>query len=125
MIAGKYFGQVADAATRMSKNGNPQMIIEFEVTHISEGGQWIVLDSPVNRRIYISMSDAAWTYSVEKLLQLGWNADMKEPKFENATEGVELELKFETWEVADGGDGKEREKWDLMREKNNGNDTYN
>ena len=45
---------------------------------------------------------------------------MKEPKFENATEGVELELKFETWEVADGGDGKEREKWDLMREGKGG-----
>ena len=54
MIAGKYFGQVADAATRMSKNGNPQMIIEFEVTHISEGVNglcWIrpLIDESISR----------------------------------------------------------------------------
>lgn len=92
-LEGQYVGSIAEAVVGESKSGKEQVVITFDI----DGGQC---------RVFLSMSDAAWPYTEDKLRFLGFNGDFTKPAFSNGNE-VPLNMKIEEHE------GKTREKWDI------------
>lgn len=105
MPAGRYFGTRPRGTTTKSKNGTPQIVIEFDVTHFWSHGQWEKMPNVLERSVYLSLSDAALPYTEVKLKKMGFNNDFDDPQF--AVADSELECKEETYQ------GKTREKWDI------------
>ena len=104
MEPGIYFARVKEAVTTQSSKGTPQIVVTCTITHVSENGEWVQVDEE-DRRLFLSLSEAAWDYTQSKLGKMEFNGDFKAPEF--SAEGVELRCAIETY------DGKAREKWDL------------
>lgn len=109
MKAGTYCGTFVKGVVTESSKGTPSLAMTFSITHIAEGGDWVELADPLERTVFLYMSDNAWKYSKEKLEKLGFNGDFDNPQIKN--EMVNLELKYENyngadkarWEIAGGG----------------------
>ena len=90
---GQYTGTIQGAGVSKSKNGTPDLYIDFDI----DGNR---------RTVYIYCSDAAWkSGSREKLEALQFNGNFESPDF--GVSEVDLVLRVEEYE------GKMREKWDL------------
>lgn len=100
-----YATRTGQSAGETSKR-TPQIVIEFEATHFSEGGDWVALPQPIPRKAYIFCSDAAWEYAKPKLEALGFNGKFDDEIDFSVTE-FEIECKHETY------NGKLREKWEF------------
>ena len=59
--------EVTDHGVAMSKNGNPQVWVKFKFVDIMEAS-----DEEVGITAYLSLSEAAFPYTMEKLTNLGW-----------------------------------------------------
>lgn len=103
--AGLYHSTLKKGVTSKAKSGNPQMCLTFEVTHSWNGEGWDDMMRPIERSVFLSLTDAAWPYSEEKLTRLGFNGNFESPDF-TETE-ADLECKIESYQ------GKDKEKWDL------------
>lgn len=105
MQPGDYYANVKEAVTTTAKNGNPQLAVKVEITHIAENGQWVDCIN-AERTIYLSLTDAAWPYTKAKLEVMKFNGDFDNPRF--ASEGFSVVMTTETYE------GKVREKWEVV-----------
>lgn len=102
---GLYFCKRKAQGVSESKNGNPQIWIQFTATHAAEGEDAKPI-TPVDRKLYLSLSDAAMPYTTPKLKQLGFNGKFDD-SINFAEETFWLEMKLEEY------GGKWRDKWDL------------
>ncbi len=102
---GTYGAYLVGATTTKASTGTPQIVLEFKVSFRAENGQWKALPEQKERRVYLSLSSAAWSYSQEKLNALGFNGDFNAPKF-SATKS-QLVCTHETY------NNKLHERWDL------------
>lgn len=104
MKEGIYFGTIKKAVTSQSSKGNPQMCITFDVTDFGVGEGWESI-RPIERTIFLSLTDGAWEYTERKLTNLGFNGNFDAPVF--TEESANLEMKVEEYQ------GKMKEKWDI------------
>ncbi len=107
--AGNYHGIITNAVANETKKGNDQIVIVFDVTHVALEGEWSLMEAPVERRAYLSLTDGAWPYTQKKLQALDFNADFLDPRFKPDvyTQGLDLVCTHDTYE------GKVRERWDF------------
>ena len=101
---GTYTGNIKNGGMDVASTGTPCMDIVFEITHYAESGEWVGID-PQDRHLYLYCSDAAWQYTEQKLADLDFNGDFKNPQFTDT--GIILECKHEIYK------GQTREKWEL------------
>lgn len=106
-IAGRYWGAVKSAVTGRSKNGSPQVVIEFDVTHIAQNGEFAELPNPLQRRVYLSLSGGAEPYTLEKLERLHFNGDFRNVQLSPDNGGCELDCYQDTY------NGATKMKWEL------------
>jgi hypothetical protein len=109
MTPGIYWGIPKSATTTTSGQGNPQLAVVFSVVASAEAAAangWSDLTAPVERTVYIPLTDKAWEYSKPKLEKLGFNGDFSAPAFTN-TDGLELSCAENTY------NGKTNERWEL------------
>ena len=109
MIEGPYYGRVISAVSSVSKNsGGDQVVIECEVTHGAEAGDWVALPQPIKRHIYLSLTGGAWEYSIEKMKAIGFTGDFDDIKFNDAVyDGLQINMTLDTYK------GRQRERWEL------------
>jgi len=107
---GQYWGYRISAVTTLSRAGNPQMEVTWSVTNVlGENGEYEELPQPVEVKQYISLTDAAMPYSIERLNTMGFNGSFEEPGFSDVIDkqGQPLTCKHDTYQ------GKTRDRWDL------------
>lgn len=106
---GTYYGYVAGGTTTQASTGTPQLAVKLSITNIASqiNGEptWEDLPTPIERTMFLALSEKAWPYSEEKLKRLGFNGDFENPDF--TKEGVQLECKHEEYR------GKVTERWNL------------
>ena len=106
MNEGTYSGSPTSGTTTTSKQNKPQIAVAFSITHIADGaGEWQDVQ-PFERKLYISLTDAAWPYSMDRLKAIGFNGDFDNPNF--SPDSVALRCFHEEYE------GKPKEKWDII-----------
>lgn len=103
-----------------SKKGTPYVYIAGKVTNsLQPDGTYIdVPCEPIERTIWLYLSDGAAAYTHEKLARVGFNGDFADPKIapENMKDGVAVYCKHEEypkdsgifrdrWDLSGGGDG--------------------
>lgn len=102
---GLYWCERVGQGCSESSTGNPQVWIAIQVTHVAKDGNYDVIH-PQDRKIYLSLTDAAMPYTAPKLKQLGFNG-----KFNDSIDFTEkafgVEMKIEQYQ------GKPKEKWGL------------
>lgn len=108
---GMYWGTITEAVTSQAKTGTPQLVLTFEITHrqarTDEGSE--ELPSPIERRVYLFLSDGAWPISQEKLQALGFNGDFDNPNFSAPQQWIQCKHEtyngslHEKWEIPGGG----------------------
>lgn len=108
---GTYLGYLKSGALTTTSKGGAQMAILFNVAYVAAGAGWNAFDPPIDRTVYLSLSDAAWQYTEQKLKGLGFNGNFDDPEFseESARDGVELICREEDY------NDKKQEKWDLAK----------
>lgn len=129
MNEGRYFGKLKDAVTSETGRGSLQVVLSFSISHVAENGDWCEINT-VDRRVFLSLSDRAWSYTEKKLKALGFEGDFGTMEFgsEVHDQGIALncahdEYEGETkekWDIADwgGGAGAERAPEDKLRRLN-------
>lgn len=105
---GTYHGYLQSAVTTEAKTGNLQIALVFAVRNQWNGSEWEDVNEE-ERRVYLSLTDAASPYTEKKLAALGFNGDFMDPQFDDAVanEGVDLKCTASTY------NGKATEKWEL------------
>lgn len=109
---GFYAGKVLKGVFEAPEKKHPRMTIQCELGERDKEGNYVEGENRRSVMVFLSMSDAAWPYSEEKLKRLGFNGDFENPEFANGG-NIELNCRHETWKAEDGGDGKTRAKWDI------------
>ena len=105
MKAGTYYGKPIKAVTTESGNKLPMIVVTFSIDNMAIDGHWQAIE-PVERNCRWSMADNAWSYTKQKLNDLGFNGDFDNPQF-SLTDGVNLKCELREQ------DGRAREQWDL------------
>lgn len=90
---GQYTGDLMQWEVGEAKTGTPQMVLTFAVEE-------------ARRTVFLALSDAAWAYTEEKLIGMGFNGDFENPEFSKSN-GVALYMKHDTY------NGVTKEKWDI------------
>ena len=72
---GTYRGYLKSAVTSEAKTGNAQIVLQFSIAHRWTGNEWQQL-GPEDRRVYMSLTDAAWPYTSDKLKSLECNSQV-------------------------------------------------
>lgn len=119
---GRYMARFESGTTSLSKNGNPQVVIDVTVGFVLDqaANQWVEVPGNLRRRIYLSMADAAEQYTVQKLEAMGFtgNFDKVDVSDEFKVNGLEFNCSeeegnngrlFERWDLANWGDGNKVE----------------
>lgn len=106
--AGIYYGVPTEGVLCESNNKNPQFAVKFDVSKIANNGDWQDLPAPIERTVFVSLTDRAMEYSLDRLDKIGFNGDFSAPAF--ATDGVNLLCKHDTY------NGKTLEKWEIYTE---------
>lgn len=110
MNPGIYSGNFKSATTTQSgTNKTDTLAIVYEITHVADGTDWAELPVPIERTVFLYLSDKAWEYSKKELERLGFNGDFANPDF--AEKRVDLEAYNDTyngqtklkWKLAGGG----------------------
>lgn len=102
---GTYYGTPKLGTTGAASTGTPQMVVDFNVTHIADGGDGWTEIQPITARVYLFLSTGAWEYSEKKLKAMNFNGDFDNPGFQ--CEGIALVCKHEVH------NSKTKEKWDI------------
>jgi hypothetical protein len=113
---GKYVANITSGTLSESSKGNPQVVVQLEVTGFIDPAAGLVsVGAPFERRMYLSMSGNALDYTEKKLKALQFNGDFGAMEF-GVTQDVQVlcshepndagELK-ERWELAKWGDAPE------------------
>lgn len=106
MEAGTYSGTPTSGVTTTSKNNKPQICVTMNITHVAnDSGEWSEM-TPFDRKLYISLTDAAWPYSMDRLKAIGFDGNFDSPGF--GPDAVSLRCEHEEYE------GKPKEKWDII-----------
>lgn len=103
--------QITGGKITTAQTGTPQFEISMLVLNKLENNQWVALQPPIERTMYFSLSEKAYEHTVAKLKTLGFNGDVRNPKFsdEVMSEGLYVYGYTDTYE------GKQTEKYDLCR----------
>ncbi len=110
---GLYHARYLEGKTTEASTGTPQLALKFEVTHIAvatpEGNSaWQELDEPMDRTIFLSLTNAAWPYAKKKLERNNFNGDFDNPQLV-MPDGIELVCQEDTYQ------GRTRSRWDIPR----------
>lgn len=109
MNPGIYSGNYKSATTTQSgANKTDTLAIVYEITHVSEGSDWAEIP-PIERTVFLYLSEKAWERSKADLERLGFNGDFDKPDF--TEKRVDLEAYNDTyngqtklkWRLAGGG----------------------
>lgn len=106
MNEGVYWGAAIAYQSARTKNGSPQVVITWKITHEQNGEEWADLPAPVERRSYWSLAGGAFDITCDRLKRLDWNG-VFDANMAITAEGQELYMKMETY------NGKSKERWDL------------
>jgi hypothetical protein len=120
LAPGSYLGLLVSGTPGASpEKKSPLIDVTFKIVSRAGTNGWEDVTPPMDRRVSIYLSDAAWTYSERKLEQLGFNGSFRQPDFsdESKTTGVILNCSHEDykgkpvekWEIAFGGGGSKLE----------------
>ncbi len=106
---GTYHGTLIEGVPCKTQKGTDQIVLRFDITLMWDGTNWQSMQID-DRRVYLSLSGAAWSYTERKLLSLGFNGDFLAPGFDQAivTKGTQLECTENNY------GGKISERWDLL-----------
>ena len=107
MNPGTYYARFNGGQNGTSRNGSPNVVAEFTITHQAIDDQWVDEPEQPNRTVYISMSDNAVPYSLPKLKLIGAAGDLLNLTFSKVGESFTLECKENFYE------GKTTERWDF------------
>ncbi len=94
---GKYEAVPESAMYDESKTGNGQIIVTFAI-------------GEHKKKVYLSLTDAAWPYTEPKLVKLGFNGNFADPGIDT-NQPIMLNCKHDNY------GGKWREKWDFYGEE--------
>jgi len=105
---GTYYGPLVKAETTQAGTGNPQIVVTFNVKLAWHDNEWHPVDIG-ERRLFMSLTDKARSYTADKLKTLGFNGQFGLPRFSNEAmnEGVQLQCRHEMYA------GTNRERWEL------------
>lgn len=105
---GLYWMAEPRMGTANSTKGKPFLFLQGQITHYSMNGQSLPVPEPAERTLRLFVSDAAFSYTMDRLLPLEFNGDFANPQLggEHA-KGVWVECSAETYE------GKPQERWQL------------
>lgn len=104
---GRYTADIVSGVLGETGNGNPQVVIQTNITGFVDPSTGIQGIDAFERRLYLSMHGGAVPYTEKKLKALGFNGDFANIQF-SVTNNVELLC---THEPDNNGNLKER--WDL------------
>jgi len=125
MQEGAYLGslQVMYGGELDNEKQTPFIALEFEVSHIAVNGEWQALPSERKRTVKWWVSKAAEPYTMENLLNMGFNGDMDNPQFDNwNAEQAILTCKYndkgyEDWDIDLPRGGGNVETWEQDKKK--------
>ena len=105
---GYYYGRLVEIGTDRSSKGTPCIYIVWEVTHQDVGGEWAPMQAE-RRTTRWWTNEKAESFTVDKLIALGFNGDLDRPEFTGPNDprkGITLECRHEEYQ------GKVQERWD-------------
>lgn len=102
---GYYLGAAISGVLSKAGTGSLQMIVTFSITQRAENSEWVELGQPIERSMFLSLTDKAKQYTADKLAMLGFDGNCETPGF--ATGGHRLTCSHEKYQ------GKDRERWEL------------
>lgn len=108
---GKYHARVIDGEMTTTQNGKPQMSITIQPTHFDDGG-WQPVEGDTKRTMYLQMHGNSQPHSMDKLSELGFNGDFKNPQFAERVLAEGIEVVCKEWF---NKDGKSMDGWDLVK----------
>ena len=100
LAPGSYLGLLVSGTPGASpEKKSPLIDVTFKIVSRAGASGWEDVTPPMDRRVSIYLSDAAWTYSERKLEQLGFNGSFRQPDFsdESKTTGVILNCSHEDY----------------------------
>jgi len=104
MEPGRYTARIVGAVLAQDDGKSPAVVVQTEVIADKSGPI-----TPVQRRIYLYLSEAAKPYTLEKLEALDFNGDFESPSFGTAAveDGTTVICKHDEY------NGETKEKWDF------------
>ena len=125
MEQGTYLGslQVMYGGELNNEKQTPFIGLEFEVSHIAVNGEWQDLPAPRTRTVKWFVTEKAEPYTMEKLLQMGFNGDMDSPQFDSWNQDQAIltceinENDYEDWDVDLRTGGSQGETWEQDSKK--------
>src|SRR5512133_1964893 len=104
---GSYWAKPVSAVLSTSKGGNPQLAVQFHVTHQAAAGQWQPCEE-ADRYVYMSLHGGAVPYTEAKLFNMGFNGDFSNPQFSG-------DVLANGMEIVCGRSNTGKEQWELPR----------
>lgn len=116
MAEGKYRIRLKEHVMSESKNGNPQIAIQFDVIGVYGPNGEYSQHAPFERTMFLTITDKTVDWIMETLRAIGFmgksftELDTQQPNHHSFA-GVEVDA----WCKHDEYDGKTREKWNISR----------
>jgi len=104
---GKYWMAAPEYGTGITDKGKPYFYFTGDITYRADDDAWIDLDPPIQRTIWLYLTDKAMPFTADKLDALGFNGDFSSPKFEQLGDGIVVAYSIDRYQ------GKQKERWDL------------
>jgi len=104
---GKYQGRLAGASTGSSSKGTPYLMLELQIVSVQHGADFVQME-PVDRKMYLYLSEAAKPYTYDTLKMLKFNGDFDNPGFPTDGQPIVLACKHRSYE------GQEKEDWNIF-----------
>lgn len=83
---GKYQGEISGLVVTKSKSGSPQVELKCDVFDVFTDGQFIPMNNPIERTIYLSLKGGAEKISFDQLEKIGFNGSFQSPEIANQSQ---------------------------------------
>ena len=109
---GIYSGQLLGVRTGIlpSVKKTPFIGINFKIINVAVNGVWTSVQQIQEREVKLYLSDAAWSYTTEKLKPLGFNGDFENPAFTETAATLECTINeggYDNFDLYHEGGGNE------------------